>query len=171
MDVQDARRARAECDVHRTVVQLVIPYFVEPQRHVERLRRRDGGAVCGVEVGSQGSGGDCVVPDAAFEEVAGQGALGHAEQLRPGLEPVDLGKNGLQPLEVAAVIAFSWLELRHGQVDERGHETKGSAAGTRWARLREAGYNGLDLHSRNTTLTHSSIPLRVWTLAVAMSAL
>ena len=32
----DLRLARAECDVHRTVVQLVVPDFVEAERHVER---------------------------------------------------------------------------------------------------------------------------------------
>src|SRR5262249_43575537 len=132
---QDPRLTRAECDVDRTVVELVVPYFVEAERDIDRRRRCDGASIDGVEIGGERAGGDRAIANAALEEVAGQRALGPNEHVGARAEWIDLGENRFQPLEIAAVIAFPRLDLGHGEVDERGHATKGSAARTTWARF------------------------------------
>ena len=85
MDVMDARLTVAECDVHRTVVQLVVPDFVEAERDVERSRRGDRVAIRRVEIGSERSRGDRVVANTALQEVSGQRTLGRHSTVGRGL--------------------------------------------------------------------------------------
>jgi len=111
------RLAAAQRHVDSAVVQLVLPFLVEAQHDVEHSRRCHAGAIQLVQVAGERARGDRDLADAAFQEIAGQRGLRQAEQLRPGLQCVDLGKQIAKATEVESVVAFLGTELRDGELD------------------------------------------------------